>query len=110
MASKKQKVMLLVTDTTPGPRVNTHRARLARMFHQGIPEIEVKWIDASCEVPSALVAEHGVWLFADSDVGSVAPDSTKLALDWATRWFIVRGEDVPKRTAPLYRCKLKPGR
>ena len=77
------------------------------MFQCTAADIQVHCVDATCEVPSALAAEHNVWLFADGAVASVSPGSTRLARDWAEQWFL-RNQDSGGRTAPLYQCRWKP--
>ena len=100
-------VMLLVTAATPAARIDELRRRLAGMYRCSAEDIRVEQVDASCQTPSSYVAQRKVWLFADSAVGSMAPDSTTLARDWAEQWF-VRNQDAAGRIAPLYQCKLKP--
>jgi len=99
--------MLLITASTPQARADEHKARLAKMFSCQARDIVVKLVDATCEVPSTMVAEHSTWLYADSEVSSMAPTSIKLARDIAVNWLIM-SYDVAGRTSPLHRCTIKP--
>jgi hypothetical protein len=103
------RVVLLITTSTPMVRARELQARLARQYRLARDKIETEKVDSTCETPSALVAEYGAYLYADAGVGSVAPNSTKLVLDWGRNWAL-KADDFPGRSAPLFYCKIKPER
>jgi hypothetical protein len=99
-------VLLLVTAQTPTDRRIALVLALKEAFSGN--EVSFRVIDSTCETPSSLAGQ--AWLFADGAVAMVNPESTVLATDWATRWFLARRAQAASGRYPLFQCRINPRR